>query len=243
MLLYKPNLLWTEGGRSHGVMGIALALAGSDPHITHTFMCDLATSKPVLERVRWVSGPRGWGWDLLCHVNVVFSRKCPWVDDGTDILESLLTFFFFFKAVTCNALMKEERPCTRQVLALDANQPLLEVLLLQINHATACITMCDCPHPSTPLSCLQHWLHLTVFVKFMLGLALNVSHSGKPNDCFIDASIFFVFWDKAMAHRGCGCYSTSDVLPIFPFACVCSRMAESSSESLNAVWISEKSHS
>lgn len=84
--------------------------------------------------------------------------------------------------------MKEERPCTRRVLALDANQPLLEVLLPQMNRATACVTVCDCPHPSTPLSCLRRWLHPTVFVKFTLGLALNVSRSGKPNDCFMDAS-------------------------------------------------------
>lgn len=123
--------------------------------------------------------------------------------------------------------MKEERPCTKQLFTLGVNHPLLETSLLQINQATACITMCDCPHPSTTLPCLQFWLHLTAFVTFTLGLALNSSHSGKSNGCFMDASSCLYSRTKRWHTQSWGCYSTSNALPFLIFH-VPSKMAESS---------------
>lgn len=169
--------------QAHGVARKVLALAGNDPPTKHMLMCGLATSKSVPGKVR---GCLGWQWDLSCHPSIKLSRKYTWVD-GDSVHFPLISkhfrkalFFFLVIPVTCNVLIKEERPCTSQVLTLEVNQALLELLLLQINHAAACITMCDYPHPSTTLSCLQFWLYLTVFVKCMLGLALNISHTASP---------------------------------------------------------------
>lgn len=133
--------------------------------------------------------------------------------------------------------MQEERAAWhRQVLAVDVNQPLLELLPLQINQAAACVTMCDCPHPSTSLSCLQFWLHLTVFVKFTLGLALNKSRNGKSSAGFMTVSTCLYPRTKRRLTQRCGCYSSSNSPPFFPSECGCvrSKMAGSSSESLKA---------
>lgn len=77
-------------------------------------------------------GPLGQGavrGDLSCQVSTAFSRRHIWVNGGTNMLFIAKqtfgkeAFFCFFKPVTCNVLMKEERPALHQTSIHTGCQP------------------------------------------------------------------------------------------------------------------------